>query len=239
MASPHNPMLDEQGRVWMTQPIRPGSPQDLPAWTKSAIATETNDPAELELAYKLRQSRGNGMQLGFFDTKTGKFKDYPLPPPGRVSHGADFSTDGMLWFSAGSGHLGRFDPKTEKFTYWDLPGPKYPGTGRETGSVEYPYFLYVDQFNTLGLGKDMVVVTGTTSDSLQIFDPKQEAFVVFRLPYPMPFYTRGLDGRIDNAERGWKGRGLWASYSSYMPVFTETKMGSLNHIQIRPNPLAD
>jgi len=345
MASPHNPMLDEQGRVWMTQPIRPGTPQDLPAWTKSAIATETNDPAELELAYKLRQSRGNGMQLGFFDTrtrkfvgvdtiynthhlqfdkegriwtnapgdvvalgmldskkvdpanpegtegaaqkalmridpatqkpvtgqgygvavnpidgtvwqtspnvngpenkifkydpKTGKFKDYPLAPPGRVSHGADFSTDGMFWFSAGSGHLGRFDPKTEKFTYWELPGPKYPGTGSETGSVEYPYFLYVDQFNTLGLGKDLVVVTGTTSDSLQIFDPKKETFVVFRLPYPMPFYTRGLDGRIDNADRGWKGRGLWASYSSYMPVFTETKMGSLNHIQIRPNPLAD
>jgi len=23
MASPHNPMLDENGRVWMTEPVRP------------------------------------------------------------------------------------------------------------------------------------------------------------------------------------------------------------------------
>ena len=32
-----------------------------------------------------------------------------------------------------------------------------------------------------------------------IFNPKTEAWTVFRLPYPLPFYTRGLDGRIDNA----------------------------------------
>jgi hypothetical protein len=43
-----------------------------------------------------------------------------------------------------------------------------------------------------------------------IFDPKAEWFTVFRLPYPLPFYTRGLDGRIDDARAGWKGRGLAA-----------------------------
>ena len=77
----------------------------------------------------------------------------------------------------------------------------------ETGSTEYPYFLWVDQFDTLGLGKDTVIVTGTTSDSMLIFDPKKETFTVFRMAYPMPFYTRGLDGRIDDAKAGWKGRG--------------------------------
>ncbi len=35
-----------------------------------------------------------------------------------------------------------------------------------------------------------------------VFDPKKESWSVFRLPYPMPFYTRGLDGRIDDAEGG-------------------------------------
>jgi len=64
----------------------------------------------------------------------------------------------------------------------------------------------VDQFDTFGLGKDTVVVTGTTSDSMLIFDPKKETFSIFRMAYPMPFYTRGLDGRIDDAKAGWKGR---------------------------------
>jgi hypothetical protein len=72
-----------------------------------------------------------------------------------------------------------------------------------------------------------------------IFDPKKETFSVFRMAYPMPFYTRGLDGRIDDANGGWKGRGIWATYSSYMPKFTETHFGSVNHIQVRPNPLAN
>jgi len=59
------------------------------------------------------------------------------------------------------------------------------------------------------------------------------------MPYPFPFYTRGLDGHIDDEKAGWKGRGIWATYSSYLPKFTETRIGSGNHIQIFPNPLAN
>lgn len=345
MASPHNPMLDEQGRVWMTEPVRPPGVANNPKWAASTIATETNDPAELEVAAKLLLSQNHAMQLGYYDTKsnkfvgvdtsytnhhlqfdrqgrlwsnnpedvvslgmldttklntnnpegteaaaqkawmridmdtkknvpgtgygvavspvdgtiwqsdpqsggpenklymfdpkTRKFKDYPLPPPGRLSHGIDFSTDGNVWFSTGSGHLGRLDPRTGKFTYWDLPGPKFKGTGKETGSTEFPYYLWVDQFNTFGLGKDTVIVTGTTSDSMLVFDPKKETFSVLRIPYPLPFYTRGLDGRIDDAKAGWKGRGIWATYGSYLPKFTETQIGSVDHIQMRPSPLAN
>lgn len=344
LASPHNPMLDERGRVWMTTQIRPEGPTDNPKWARSVIRTEDSSPAALDAAYKLVEGHRHNLQLGYFDTetkhfvlvdtlysnhhlqfdrqdrlwsnnpgdvislgmldtkkvnpddpqatessaqeawvridpangkadkgwgyavavspidgaiwqsdpetggpnnklykfdpKTGKFTDYPLPNPGRVPHGIDFSTDGIVWFSAGSGHLGRFDPKTGKFTYWELPGPKFQGTGDETGSTEYPYFLWVDQFNASGLGKNTVIVNGTTSDSLLVFDPRTEKFSVLRIPYPMPFYTRGLDGRIDDAKAGWKGRGMWATYSSYLPRFTETRMGSVDHIQIRPNPLA-
>jgi outer membrane protein assembly factor BamB len=341
MASPHNPMFDDKGRVWMTVPTRPPGVENNPKWAADTVALDTDDPAARELAARLLTSRSHGTHLGYYDTKankfvgvdtsfsthhlqfdwqgrlwtdgdvlgmldvtkldpnnvagteaaaqkawmrmdmntkreistgaygtaispvdgtvwltvsqtngpqnklfmfdpkTRKFKDYPLPLPLRLSHGIDFSTDGLVWFSAGSGHLARLDPKTGKFSYWELPGPKFPGTGKETGSTEYPYFLWVDQFDALGLGKDTVIVTGTSSDSMMIFDPKKETFTNFRLPYPMPFFTRGLDGRIDDARTGWKGRGIWATYSSYMPKFSETGLASVNHIQIRPNPLAN
>ena len=45
--------------------------------------------------------------------------------------------------------------------------------------------------------------------------------------------------RVDNDKAGWKGRGMWATYSSYLPKFTETRIGSVDHIQIRPSPLAN
>ena len=39
MASPHNPMMDENGRVWMTVQIRAGGKNFYPAWAKNTIAT--------------------------------------------------------------------------------------------------------------------------------------------------------------------------------------------------------
>ncbi len=32
----------------------------------------------------------------------------------------------------------------------ELPGAKFAGTGKETGSTEYPYFLWVDQAGPVG-----------------------------------------------------------------------------------------
>src|SRR5438094_1119178 len=81
------------------------------------------------------QVNGAQNKLFMLNPKTRQFKDSPLPTPLRLSHGIDFSTDGALWFSAGSGHLAKLDPKTGKFSHWDLPGPKFTGTGAETGST--------------------------------------------------------------------------------------------------------
>ena len=344
MASPHNPMFDEKGRLWMTVQIRAGGHDYYPAWAKNTIVTD--NPADVDAAYNLVSKNGNNMQLGYYDTKTNKFvtvdtgynthhlqldwqdriwtdgggsaageldtrkldltsldtikateagaqktfvridpetkkmipgtgygeavspvdgtvwysspvaggpanklymvdpktdkiKDYPLPPPGRFPHGIDFSSDGNVWVSLGSGQLGRLNPKTGEWKFWDTPGLKFKGTGKETGSTDFPYYLWVDQFNVSGLGKDTVFETGTTSDAQFVFDPKKETFVVFHVPYPMPYYARGLDGRIDDPNAGWKGRGLWMTYSSYLPRFTENRSGTVNHMQIRPNPLAN
>ena len=73
MASPHNPMFDAQGRVWMTVPVRPPGKQNNPKWAASTVASDTNDPTALSLLSERLTSRSHGMQLGYYDTKTNKF----------------------------------------------------------------------------------------------------------------------------------------------------------------------
>lgn len=108
----------------------------------------------------------------------------------------------------------------------------------ETGGNEYPCFLWVDQFVTLGFGKDAVIVAGTASDSIMIFDPKKETFYTLRR-LPDPFYTRGLDGQRDDAKAGWRGRRIWAADSIYIPEFMEARLDSVNHVQLCPHPSAN
>ena len=183
-------------------------------------------------------SNGVGNKIDKFDPNARTFTHYPLPLPGRGPRGIDAAADGTIWFATGSGHLGRFDPETEAFTYWETPGPKLKGTGAETGSADFHYYLWVDQFDTFGLGTDIVIVNGTNSDSLIAFDPATERFTMIRMPFPIGMFSRGLDGRIDDASAGWKGRGLWVNFGSDPITHVETQMGALNHIQLRPNPLA-
>jgi hypothetical protein len=66
-------------------------------------------------------------------------------------------------------------------------------------------------------------------------------FVTARIPYPLGFYAKGLEGRIDDADAGWKGRGLWATSGDRTPWLKETGQGSrplVVHFQLRPDPLA-
>jgi hypothetical protein len=55
------------------------------------------------------------------------------------------------------------------------------------------------------------------------------------------FYSRGLDGRIDDPDAGWKGRGVWADFGTNIPWHLEGGQGMTSKIvkfQIRPDPLA-
>jgi hypothetical protein len=66
-------------------------------------------------------------------------------------------------------------------------------------------------------------------------------FVTLRIPYPLGFYTKGFEGRIDDAKAGWKGRGLWVPSGDRTPWHKEDGKGSkplVVHFQLRPNPLA-
>jgi hypothetical protein len=110
-----------------------------------------------------------------------------------------------------------------------------------SGSADFHYYNWVDQFNTLGLGENVPIANGTTSDALLALDPESREWVVLRVPYPLGFYSRGLDGRIDDAGAGWKGRAVWADFGTNTPWHIEGGPGPTSKMvkfQIRPDPLA-
>ena len=129
---------------------------------------------------------------------------------------------------------------SEGWALYPAPGPKFKGVTDQLGA-DFFYYNWVDQFDTLGLGKNIPVVTGTWSDSLMALDPATKKWTVLRVPYPLGFYTRGLDGRIDDPNAGWKGRGLWAANETRVTWLGEGGKGSTSyvvHFQLRPDPLA-
>jgi len=114
------------------------------------------------------------------------------------------------------------------------------GVTATNGSADMHYFNWVDQFDTFGLGRNTPWVNGTNSDSISALLPGGN-FMTIRVPYPLGYYSRGLDGRIDDPKAGWKGRGLWTAYSSQAPWHSEGGKGQTSkamHIQLRPSPLA-
>ena len=61
------------------------------------------------------------------------------------------------------------------------------------------------------------------------------------VPYPMGFYAKGMDGRIDDPKAGWKGRALFASDGGRAPWHIEGGKGTrpkVHKFQLRPDPLA-
>ena len=170
--------------------------------------------------------------------------------------GIDVDRNGVIWTAlGGSGHLASFDRSKcrvtngptatgqqcpEGWTIYQSPGPKIKGV-TSSANAEFHYYNWVDQFNTLGLGANVPIANGTGSDSLLALLPETGEWVTMRVPYPLGFYTRGLDGRIDDPNAGWKGRGVWASYDSFN-WHNEGGKGTTSEMvrfQIRPHPLAE
>ena len=283
----------------------------------------------------------------------------PVSDWGFSPRGLDIDQHGIIWTAlSGSGHIASFDRTKckilngptatgqhcpEGWTLHATPGPQMRGVATG-GSADFHYYIWVDQFNTFGLGKNVPIANGTNSDSLiawvpdqftniqnTIFTPNcatsgchgtssksggldlsagsayfnlvdiksnaastidrvrpgdpdnsylmhkllgqsgsgqqmppgpplddshiemvrdwiysgagsEGRMVTLRVPYPLGFYQRGLDGRIDDPGRGWKGRGLWASNNTSVHSHIEGGAGSTSEIvqfQLRPHPLAE
>ena len=178
---------------------------------------------------------------------------YEPPLPGFGVRGADIDKNGVVWVSLGSGHLGEFDRRKckgplngpqatgqhcpEGWTLHDLPGPGFADLPEF--SVESSYYTWVDQHNSLGLGEDVPIATGNLFDGVHALT--DDGFVTLRIPYPMGFYSKGFEGRIDDAAAGWKGRGIWVPSGDRTPWLKEGGKGTkplVVHFQVRPDPLA-
>ena len=176
---------------------------------------------------------------------------------GFAPRGIDVDRSGVIWTAlSGSGHMASFDrtkcrvlngPEAtgqhcpEGWTLYPTPGPQMKGV-TDPGSGDFHYYNWVDQFNTLGLGENIPIANGSGSDSLLALQPDTGEWVVLRIPYPLGFFSRGLDGRIDDPNAGWKGRGLWANYGGNFNWHIEGGKGTpskMVHFQLRPHPLAD
>jgi hypothetical protein len=158
------------------------------------------------------------MVRGSNPPETCLFESYEPPfnnprAPGVIGffpRGIDIDRNGVVWTAlAGSGHIASFDrrkcPATtganaadgqrcvQGWTLYAGPAPKMKGVTDDI-SADFYYYNWVDQFNTLGLGNNVPVATGTGSDSILAFDPTTKKILTMRVPYPLEFFARSVDG---------------------------------------------
>jgi hypothetical protein len=196
-----------------------------------------------------------GGRPGFlrFDPKTKLSEFYAVPKEAIGLRGGDIGKDGVLYGSGSAGHLVAFDRRKckgplngpnatgdhcpEGFTMHKYPGPGFEGF--ENNSAEASYYTWVDHHNAVGLGENVPISTANLQDGF--VGLKDGKMILMRVPYPMGFYAKGLDARIDDPNAGWKGRGLWSASGDRTPWLNELGKGARPlavQIQVRPNPLA-
>jgi hypothetical protein len=180
-----------------------------------------------------------------------------LPPEGAYSpRGLDMGTDGVVWTALASGHIASFDRRKckgplngpaaatgkhcpEGWTLYRMPGPQFRGVDA-SGSANHAYYIWVDRYNTFGLGVNVPIAETNGGESLMaVVDGR---IIDFRVPYPLGFFTKNVDGRIDDPGAGWKGKGLWTTSGTRTMFHNEggtQNRPKVYHIQMRPDPLAN
>jgi hypothetical protein len=251
-------VLDTNGNGKRDGFVEPGQPADP--------AKDTRVAANLySVAYNPQDGSIWGTQLGYpgrivrvapgpDPTHTALTEVFEPPFPGYGPRGGDIGRNGVFWVSLASGHLGSFDRSKctgplngpnatgkhcpEGWTLYRFPGPQFRDV-QDDGSAEASYYVWVDQFNTFGLGANVPIATGNMSDSY--FALVRGKFVTIRVPYPMGFFAKWGEGRIDDPRAGWKGKALWATYSTRTVFHVEGGTENRPRVvkfQLRPDPLA-
>ena len=266
-------IIDANGNGKRDAFVEPGKPlePDKDVRYQGGLYGITPDPSDPNVIWGSRSGFNNDafirISLGDDPSNTALTEIYAVPFPKEFGiRGMDVDSQGRAWASGGGGTLMMFDRSKcavtngpdavkgnscpEGFTFIDLPGPKFEkGVEGPMATVASPYYVWVDVHDTLGLGKDTVVVIDNQSDGVQAYRQNGE-WVHVAIPYPMAFFAKGWDGRIDDPNGGWNGRGWWATWGGRAPQHIEGLSYEQNgggpsstpfvaHIQLRPDPLAD
>ena len=111
----------------------------------------------------------------------------------------------------------------------------------DPGSANHAYYIWVDRYNTLGLGNERA----DRLDQRRRVAARRSSTAsssTLRVPYPLGFFTKNVDGRIDDPNAGWKGKGC-GRCRARAPSF-HNEGGTQNRpkvykVQMRPDPLAN
>ena len=129
----------------------------------------------------------------------------------------------------------------EGWTFYRKNDPTYDGSPYHANES---YLTHMDVHDALGLGKDAPIYGSVNTDAFEVLQPSTKQFVTLRVPYPLGS-SRVRRTVASTTRAGWKGKGLWTSYSSYATWHIEGgrrgRTGMLPKavkFQIRPNPLA-
>jgi hypothetical protein len=251
-------ILDTNGNGKRDEYVEPDQPVDPTKDTRvvAAFYSVAVNPVDGSVWGTSLRFPGSVVRLtpGPNPSETALAEIYEPPLPGYGPRGGDLDRNGVFWASLASGHLASFDRSKckgplngpnatgkhcpEGWTLHRLPGPQFKDVP-EDGSAEASYYSWVDWFDTSGLGRNVPIATGNMNDSLlALVDGK---FVNLRVPYPIGFFTKWVEGRIDDANAGWKGRALWTTYSTRTMFHLEGGKANRPKVvkfQLRPDPLA-
>ena len=155
-----------------------------------------------------------------FDPKTQLSEIYSPPSPGYGGRGGDIDRNGVFWTSLASGHLGQFDRRKckvlngptatgdhcpEGWTLHRMPGPRFERASTTITASRRATTPGSTGSTSAGFGENVPIATGNMNSSLlALVNGKWVNLVV---PYPMGFFTKWVEGRIDDAERRLEGQG--------------------------------
>jgi hypothetical protein len=250
-------VVDTNGNGKRDAYVEPGQPADPSKDTRVAVNTYAVavSPSDGAVWGTVVGYRGYIVRVapGPDPTHTALTEIYEPPAPGFGPRGGDVDGNGVFWTSLASGHLASFDRRKcranvkpsadgrqcpEGWTFFQLPGPQLRDVS-DPGSAEASYYAWIDRFDVFGLGRNVPIAMGNLNSS--IYALVGGRFINFTLPYPMGFFAKNVDARIDDANAGWKGRALWSTYGTRTMFHLEG--GTANRpkavrIQLRPDPLA-
>jgi hypothetical protein len=251
-------ILDTNGNGKRDDYVEPGQPLDGAKDTRIAAAFYgiAVNPADGTVWGSVLGFPGAIVRLnpGEDPPATALAEIYEPPLPGYSPRGMDIDRNGVVWTPLASGHFASFDRRKckgplngpnatgkhcpEGWTLYPFPGPQMANV-TAPGSAEASYYAWVDQRDAFGLGENVPIATGNANESLLVL--LDGRFVNLRGPYPLGFYAKGMDARIDDARAGWKGKGIWTTTGNRTPFHLEGGKGvrpKVVHFQIRPDPLA-